>query len=85
MFTITDEAASHLRTLLSSADDPDFNCFRMTSTSDGAELAFDHERPGDVRIEKEGDVLLVMDEKTADLLDGLKLTYDESESRLVLD
>jgi hypothetical protein len=48
------------------------------------EVTPDEPRPDDVALEHDHEVLLVMDQETADRLSGHKLVYDEKVSRLVL-
>jgi Fe-S cluster assembly iron-binding protein IscA len=80
MLEITDRAARRLRTAISRSSG---SCLRVFVRENCLEVVPDEQRPDDVTLEHEDEVLLVMDQGTADGLSGHKLDYDDEVSRLV--
>jgi len=83
MLEITNDAVQRLRRSLAESGKGTNDCFRILIRENCLEVIGDEERPGDVTIEHGGEVLVVMDQATADCLSGRKIEYDENISRLV--
>ena len=84
MLEVTNNAAKELKTALLNCRATENDRFRVLVKENCLQMMRDEERPGDVTVEHEGEVLLVMDPATADRLSGHKIEYDEAVSRLVL-
>jgi Fe-S cluster assembly iron-binding protein IscA len=84
MLEVTESAAGRLRTALSEVQEGQKDCFRVLLRENCLEVVADKQRSEDVAFEHQDQVLLVMDQVTADRLSGHKLDYDGTVSRLVL-
>ncbi len=84
MLEVTDSAAGQLRTALSKSGEGGNDCFRVFIRENCLEVIADKQRSADVAVEHDDEVLLVMDQATADRLSEHKLDYDATVSRLVL-
>jgi Fe-S cluster assembly iron-binding protein IscA len=84
MLEVTDRAAGELRTALSDSRESRKDCFRVFIRENCLEVIADEHRAADVALEHDDEVLLVMDQATAECLSGHKLDYDATVSRLVL-
>jgi hypothetical protein len=76
MFQITDDARELIKSGLQQAGKLGDGCYRLVATPQGAKLGLDVEKPEDIRVEHEGQLVLVMDRDTADLFDDRTLGRD---------
>jgi Fe-S cluster assembly iron-binding protein IscA len=83
MLAITDRAAKHLKEELSKAAAPCADRFRVFVRENCLEVVRDEQRPGDVAVSKNEEVLLVMDQQTADSLSDCTIDFDQLIARLV--
>ena len=83
MLHITEPAAQHLRTELSSPSRHGGSAFRVLARENCLEVVRDDERPGDVTLFDDEGVLLVIDPATAGRLSDRTIEYDHSIARLV--
>jgi len=84
MLKITKDAVHRLKTTLHEvAESPD-DCLRIVVTEEGPELIVDQQRPEDHMLEREEQLLLVIDPETMDHFKGRVLEVDETTSLLVL-
>ncbi len=84
MFEITDTAAQRLRKVLADVNAREEVCLRLGETQEGLRMVLDQQRPGDVAVTRDEEVLLVIDAATAGRLDGRTMDFDESTEQLVV-
>lgn len=86
MLTVTETAGAHLAELLAEVDAPDDTAIRFVFTEAALELTLDHAYPDDVRVEYDGQMVLLLDPDAASVLDGHTVDLEQSEdgSRLAL-
>ncbi|MBN2581087.1 MAG: hypothetical protein JXB10_19040 [Pirellulales bacterium] len=83
MLQVTDAARELIKSALIEGGKLGNGCFRLSSTSEGAKIVMDQEQPEDVRVEHEGELVLVMDQGTAGQYGGQMLDFDNVNGRLV--
>jgi Fe-S cluster assembly iron-binding protein IscA len=83
MLEITEPAAKRMASALAELSAAENECFRIVVTEEGARLMRDEQQAGDVALEHEQKVVLVMDSDTAEFLKDEKIDYDEAKSALV--
>lgn len=83
MLQITDTAGKYMQAALVEAGADVHECFRVVVAEEGVSLTRDQQRPNDVALEHEDQVVLVLDGPTAELLKDRKIDYDEATSGLV--
>jgi len=84
MFQITDRAATQLKTVLSETQITEGACFRVGVVDNEVRFVLDQQRDGDTNIEHEGEIVLVLDHQSGELLRNHKLDIDKESSGLVL-
>ncbi len=86
MVTVTYSAAEHLAYTLSEHEVRDEVVLRIKFTKGGVEIQQDKMRPGDETFDHNGKVVMVLAQKTSQLLGNktIDLTTDDGESRLIL-
>lgn len=83
MLHITQPAAQHMRTMLSRPCRHRGNAVRVMARENCLEVIRDQQRPGDVMLFDDDDVLVVVDRATASWLADCEIDYDQSIARLV--
>jgi len=84
MLKITKDAVQRLRTTLRQVAESSDDCLRIVVTEEGAELIVDQPRPEDHTLQREEQLLLVIDPETMDHFNGRVLEVDAVSSLLVL-
>lgn len=84
MLKITKNALARLQTTLQEARLTELDCLRIVVGDGGPALILDQEQPGDITLERDGELLLVIDESTANYYYGRILDVDDATSLLVL-
>ena len=84
MVTVTYTAGEHMAYSLSDLEVRDDVVMRIELTTDGPKMQPDTMRPGDETIDHNGQVILVLDQKTLKLLGDKTLDLDDDGSHLIL-
>ena len=87
MLTVTYCAAEHMAYTLSEHQVPDEVVLRIEFTKGGVEMQPDKIRPGDETFDHNGNVVLVLDQQTSQLLGNktIDLMTDDDGSHLILE
>jgi Fe-S cluster assembly iron-binding protein IscA len=80
MLRLTEGAARHLTKLLAKAQPTNGDALRLEVGKDGWRLTLDHECPGDVTFDYEGQRVLVLSAASAKTLEDATLDLSETES-----
>jgi len=83
MLQITDNAAVWLKSALAELDLDEGACFRLGLTEEGVKIVVDQERPGDISVTHDDDVLVVMDSVSAGRFEGHTMDFDEAARQLI--
>ncbi len=86
MVTVTYTAVEYMAYTLSEQQVGDDVVLRIRSANGGVEIQRDKIRPGDEQFDHNGNVVMVMDQQTSQLLDNMTidLMTDHDGSRLIL-
>lgn len=79
MLEMTPTAAEFLYVVLERAQAPSEAAIRLEIDGDALTSRIDRPRPGDATLEHEGRNVLVLDERVAELLDGITLDVEPGE------
>ena len=83
MLQLTEAAAVRLKSALEGLRPEEGDCFRIRVTQEGVTIVADHKCSGDITVDYDENVLVVMDAISADRLENLTMDFDEAARRLV--
>lgn len=85
MLTVTDDALTHLASMLDNVEGaPDDAAIRLIAQPQGLGLAVDTPRDEDKTIEQDGKPVLLLDEQISTMLDGRTLDLQQTEQGAAL-
>jgi len=84
MVSLSKNAGAYLKRALVGVERPENACFRLSLGVKGPDLALDEVRPGDRKVEYEGDVVLTVEPRLESAIGDQTLDYDTEKERLVL-
>lgn len=80
MLTLTEAAGAYLSRILDDRECPEGVAVRFAYRDTEVSVSLDNEKPGDSKIEHQGRTVLLMDQNTADLLDGQTVDCEQTDT-----